>query len=39
MLQDPATEIYDAICYFGPDEGDIDFANAMRMYKEVVVRT
>jgi mannonate dehydratase len=59
MLEDPGTEIYDVIRYFGsrqkifnvhfrnirghrddffevyPDEGDIDFVKAMRVYKEV----
>ncbi len=59
MLQDPGTEIYDVIRYFGfrkkifnvhfrnirgrrddfqevyPDEGDIDFVKALRVYREV----
>jgi len=59
MLEDPATEIFDVIRYFGsrqkifnvhfrnirghrndfaevyPDEGDIDFVKAMRVYKEI----
>lgn len=59
MLQDPKTEIYDVIRYFGtrkkifnvhfrnirghrdnfvevfPDEGDIDFVKAIKVYKEV----
>ena len=59
MLEDPATEIFDVIRYFGsrqkifnvhfrnirghrddfvevyPDEGDIDFVKAIRVYKEI----
>jgi mannonate dehydratase len=59
MLQDPGTEIFDVIRYFGtrkkifnvhfrnirghrdqfvevyPDEGDVDFVKAIRVYKEV----